>query len=93
MFSPSNYVKIVDILESTPRVYRMKSLSKLGLIRVGVEVVSSFTSSKLALPSFIQEKDISFFNMAVRGFTMVARLGMNLLTKLILPKKLYNPFL
>ena len=70
----------------------MKSLSKLGLIRVGAKAIASLICLKLSLPSCVQEKDIFFFNMAVRGFTMVARLGMNLLTKLILPKKLCNPF-
>ena len=71
----------------------MKSLSKLGLIRVGVEAISSLISSKLALPSFVQEKDMFFFIMAIIGLAMVARQVMNLLTKLILPRKIYNPFL
>ena len=81
------------MLDSPPRVYNMKSLSKLGLIRVGAEAIASLIFLKLSLPSYVQEKDIFFFNMAMRGFTMVARLGMNLMTKLILPRKLYRLFL
>ena len=71
----------------------MKYLSKLGLTRVGVDVIDYFISSKLAFPSFFQVDTRFFFNIVVRGFTIEERLGMNLLTNLILPKKLYNPFL
>lgn len=50
-------------------------------------------ASKLSLPSLVHLKTIFFLGIEVRGFTKVSRFGMNLLTKLIVPKKLYNPFL
>ena len=71
----------------------MKSLWKLGLISVGDKAITSFISIKQALPWFVQEEYMLFFSMTIRGFAMVARLAMNLLTILTLPRKIYNPFL
>ena len=59
----------------------MKYLSKLGLTRVGADAINFFISSKLAFSSMVQLNTTFFFNMVVKGFTMEARLGMNLLTK------------
>ena len=71
----------------------MKSLSNFGLMRVGAKAMAALISSKCAFPSLVHENTMFFVSMVVRGFTMVAKLGINLLTKCILPRKLYRPFL
>ena len=71
----------------------MKSFSKFGLMRVRGEAMATLISSKLYFPSLVNAKTILFLSIVVRGFTMVVRLGINLLTKFILPRKLCNPLL
>ena len=55
--------------------------------------MATLISSQFYFPSLVHEKAISFFSIVIRGFTMVARLGINLLTKFILPRKHCKRFL
>jgi hypothetical protein len=71
----------------------MKSFSKFGLMKVGAEAMATLVCSKIYFPSLVYKKTIFFLRMVVRDFIMVAKLGINLLKKFILPRKLYRPFL
>jgi len=68
----------------------MKYLLKLGLIRTGVLVRDSLIASKDCLASTIHLSVEPFFNMLFKSLISSAKLEMNLLRKIILPKNACN---
>ena len=66
------------------------SLVKSGLMRTGAQVSACFTSSKDFLDSRVHLTPTSFFSIFFMFLRSSARLGMNLLKKLIFPMKDYN---
>jgi hypothetical protein len=71
----------------------MKSLAKFGLTRTGATIIASLIRWKDNLPSLSHSKHASFFNNMLMGLTISTKFRMNLLTKLICPKKDCKAFL
>ena len=59
----------------------------MGLIRVGASMIAFLTYSKEFIDWSVQFISASFLSMTVIFFTSSEKLGMNLLTKFIFPKK------
>jgi len=68
----------------------MKSLLKLGLLRIGVLVRYSLITSKDYLASVVHVSIEPFFNMLFKSLINSAKLERNLLRKNILPKNACN---
>ena len=68
----------------------MKSFLKSGLIRTGVLVKAYLMDSKDCLASIIHLRNESFLSILFISLIMSAKLDMNLLKKLILPRKACN---
>jgi hypothetical protein len=71
----------------------MKSLEKSGLAKTGVIIIASLIRWKSIFPSLSHLKRTSFFNKRLSGFAILTKFGMNLLMKLIWPKKDCRAFL
>ena len=70
-----------------------KSFEKSGLIRTGARVSACFTNSKDLLASTVHFTPTYFFSILVMFLRSSAKLGINLLKKLIFPLKDYNYFM
>ena len=70
-----------------------KSFEKLGLIRIGARVSACFTNSKDFLASAVHLAPTSFLSILVMFLRSSAKLGINLLKKLIFPIKDCNSFM
>lgn len=68
----------------------MKSLSNFGLIKIGVLFQASLMSSKDFLALTIHFMVESFFNILFNDLINSTKFEINLLTKLIFPKKAWN---
>ena len=93
--SPSSLfcVRTTTIVWSESNVYNINSLSKFGLHKVGAYAMASLNLSNGFLLSFIHLKLKYFFIISCSGFTISMKSNMNLLTKLIFPRKDYMAFL
>lgn len=87
------YVKIATTVELEPYAYSMNSLLKFGFLKTGAWVIANLIFWKASLPSLVQTKSTSFFNIRVIDLTMLEKSWINLLMKLIWPKKDCKAFL
>ena len=77
---------------SEAKVYRMNSLSKFVLHRVGASAMASLILSNYSFLFFVHLKFEYFFIISWSGLTISMKSEMNLLTKLSFPRKDYIAF-
>lgn len=79
--------KIVTIVCSEANEKIMKSLSNWGIIRTGVLIKAILISSNASLDSTVHLILESFFMISLSNLISSTKLDMNLLQKIIFPKK------
>ena len=70
----------------------MNSFSKFGLCKVGAYIMASLILSNASILSFVHFELKSFFIMSCSGFTISAKLEMNLVQRLSFQEKIAWPF-
>ena len=81
------YVSTSKIEWLEAKVYRMNSLSKFGLNKVGDSIMAYLIWSNSSFISFVHLNYESFFIISWSGLTISAKSELNLLAKLIFPSK------